>query len=46
MQVCLLSPTCLIPTEEVDPDRVAELQAQIAQLQDAVDEYNATNDID
>lgn len=29
MQVCLLSPTCLIPTEEVDPDRVAELQAQI-----------------
>lgn len=29
MQVCLLSPTRLIPTEEVDPDRVAELQAQI-----------------
>jgi hypothetical protein len=29
MQVCLLSPTCLIPTEEVDPDRVAELEAQI-----------------
>jgi len=29
MKVCLLSPTCLIPTEEVDPDRVAELQAQI-----------------
>jgi diaminopimelate decarboxylase len=29
MQVCLLSPTCLIPTEEVDPVRVAELQAQI-----------------
>ncbi|WP_026202339.1 ParB N-terminal domain-containing protein [Bradyrhizobium sp. WSM2793] len=29
MQVCLLSPTCLIPTEEVDPDKVAELQAQI-----------------
>ncbi|MBR0715570.1 ParB N-terminal domain-containing protein [Bradyrhizobium liaoningense] len=29
MQVCLLSPTCLIPTEEVDPDRVAELHAQI-----------------
>lgn len=29
MQVCLLPPTCLIPTEEVDPDRVAELQAQI-----------------
>ncbi|MER9048220.1 ParB N-terminal domain-containing protein [Mesorhizobium sp. M0923] len=31
MQYCLLSPTCLIPTEEVDPDRVAELQAQILQ---------------
>jgi hypothetical protein len=29
MQVCLLSPTCLIPTEEVEPDRVAELEAQI-----------------
>ena len=29
MQVRLLSPTCLIPTEEVDPDRVAELQSQI-----------------
>jgi hypothetical protein len=29
MQVCLLSPTCLIPTEEIDPERVAELQAQI-----------------
>jgi hypothetical protein len=29
MQVCLLSPTCLIPTEEVDPDRVTELHAQI-----------------
>lgn len=29
MQVCLLSPTCLIPTEEVDPERVTELQAQI-----------------
>jgi hypothetical protein len=29
MQVCLLSPTCLIPTEEVDPDRVAEVQTQI-----------------
>jgi len=29
MKVCLLSPTCLIPTEEVDPDRVAELQAEI-----------------
>ncbi|MBR0843291.1 ParB N-terminal domain-containing protein [Bradyrhizobium liaoningense] len=29
MQVCLLSPTCLIPTEEVDSDRVAEVQAQI-----------------
>jgi hypothetical protein len=29
MQVCLLSPTCLIPTEEVDPDRVAELHVQI-----------------
>ncbi|WFU38879.1 hypothetical protein QA640_31415 [Bradyrhizobium sp. CB82] len=29
MQVCLLSPTCLIPTEEVDPHGVAELQAQI-----------------
>ncbi|WP_315806933.1 MULTISPECIES: hypothetical protein [unclassified Bradyrhizobium] len=29
MQVCLLSPWRLIPTEEVDPDRVTELQAQI-----------------
>ena len=29
MQVCLLSPTCLIPTEEVDPYGVEELQAQI-----------------
>ena len=29
MQVCLFSPTCLIPTEEVDPDRVVEVQAQI-----------------
>lgn len=29
MQVYLLSPTCLIPTEEVDPDRVTELQACI-----------------
>jgi hypothetical protein len=29
MQVCLLSPTCLIPTEGVDPDRLAELEAHI-----------------
>ncbi|MDA9406451.1 hypothetical protein [Bradyrhizobium sp. CCBAU 45384] len=29
MQVCLLSPTCLIPTEEVDPYGVEALQAQI-----------------
>lgn len=29
MQVCLLSPTCLTATEEVDPDRVADLEAQI-----------------
>ncbi|WP_334538081.1 hypothetical protein [Bradyrhizobium sp. AZCC 2230] len=29
MQVCLLSPKCLIPTEEIDPDRMAEVQAQI-----------------
>jgi hypothetical protein len=32
MKVCLLSPTCLIPTEEVDPDRVAELHAQILRM--------------
>lgn len=31
MQYCLLSPTSLIPTEEVDPDRVAELQEHILQ---------------
>ncbi|MBO4221676.1 ParB N-terminal domain-containing protein [Bradyrhizobium neotropicale] len=29
MQVRFLSPTCLIPTEEVDANRVAELQMQI-----------------
>ncbi|TIT03979.1 MAG: hypothetical protein E5W85_31730, partial [Mesorhizobium sp.] len=31
MQYCLLSPTRLVPTEEVNPSRVAELQAQILQ---------------
>lgn len=29
MQACLLSPTCPIPTEEVDPEGVAELRARI-----------------
>ncbi|RWP02673.1 ParB N-terminal domain-containing protein [Mesorhizobium sp.] len=31
MQYCLLSPARLTPTEEVNPSRVAELQAQILQ---------------
>jgi len=29
MHYCLVSPSRLIPTEEVDPDRVNELEAQI-----------------